>query len=307
MNRKKVLATSLSLLVVIVVVFSVCNKCFSSSLTADKDGRSIAPQQSEAPKVDPRIEQTSNQKLAASITADAAILVNQANGKALFEKNADRREYPASMTKMMTCILAIESGKLNSTITISANAAAASDTYLSKGDRVTISNLLYMLMLSSNNGAAVAISENLSTRGESFKTKMNKKAKAIGMTATHFVTPNGMHDSSHYSTARDMAKLAAYCMRNATFRGYVKTETMRMKWVTPHGKHIMCRNENKLLRLYDGVNGIKTGYTDPALGCLASSYSKNGVSYIVVVMHSHRGQFRFHDTTKILDWAKKNC
>lgn len=250
------------------------------------------------------VEVSSNAKLAEAISADAAIVVDQTNGKVLFEKNADRMEYPASMTKMMTCVLAIESGKLDSIVTITPTASAASDTYLTAGDRIKLSNLLYMLMLQSNNGSAVAIAEFLSTPHENFIARMNRKAQQLGMIHTHFVTPNGMHDPSHYSTARDISKLALYCMRNIQFREFVKEEQLRVKYKYPAGKNIHCHNENKLLSLYDGVNGIKTGYTDIALGCLASSYERNGLRLVVVVMHSRRGQLRFYDSMKLLDWTR---
>jgi D-alanyl-D-alanine carboxypeptidase (penicillin-binding protein 5/6) len=250
------------------------------------------------------VEVSSNARLAEAISADAAIVVDQTNGKVLFEKNADRMEYPASMTKMMTCVLAVESGKLDSIVTISPTASAASDTYLTSGDRIKLSNLLYMLMLQSNNGSAVAVAEFLSTPHDNFIARMNRKAQQLGMTHTHFVTPNGMHDPNHYSTARDMAKLALYCMRNSQFREFVKEEQLRVRYKYPAGKNIHCRNENKLLSLYDGVNGIKTGYTDIALGCLASSYERNGLRLIAVVMHSRRGQLRFYDSMKLLDWTR---
>lgn len=299
----------ISLLLIVVFIYAAARigyNCFFSSryskANIEKVTTSISPEQWAAQT---RAEVASDRRMAEAISADAAIVVDPIHKKTLFEKNADRKEYPASMTKMMTCILAIESGRLDSVVPVSQQASDASDTYLSKGDRLVMSNLLYMLMLSSNNGAAVALSEYLSTRGDSFINKMNRKAKMLGMNHTHFVTPNGMHAPNHYSTARDMALLATYCMRNAKFREFVKTKEKRVKWQFHAGKNIHCRNENKLLDLYGGVNGVKTGYTDIALGCLATSYEKNGKRLIVVVMHSSRGQFRFHDTAKLLDWAKR--
>lgn len=299
----------ISLLLIVVFIYAAARigyNCFLSSrhpkANIEKVTTSISPEQWAAQT---RAEVASDKRMAEAISADAAIVVDPIHKKTLFEKNADRKEYPASMTKMMTCILAIESGRLDSVVPISQQASDASDTYLSKGDRLVMSNLLYMLMLSSNNGAAVALSEYLSTRGDSFINKMNRKAKMLGMNHTHFVTPNGMHAPNHYSTARDMALLATYCMRNVKFREFVKTKEKRVRWQFHAGKNIHCRNENKLLDLYGGVNGVKTGYTDIALGCLATSYEKNGKRLIVVVMHSSRGQYRFHDTAKLLDWAKR--
>lgn len=250
------------------------------------------------------VEVSSNARLAQSITADAAIVVDGTTGKVLFSKNPDRLEYPASMTKMMTCILAIESRRLDSIVTISSHAEESSDTYLRKGDRITLSNLLYLLMLSSNNGSAVAVGEYISGNLNRFINLMNTKARALGMTQTHFVTPNGRHHPQHYSTARDMALLARYCMRNPQFREVVKTPQRRVRYKVPAGKNFLCRNENKLLELYPGVNGVKTGFTETALGCLATSFESRGTRLIVVVMHAHKGQRRLHETVKLLDWTR---
>lgn len=307
-KNRRIIISVLLIVLFIYAVTQIGHDCFLFPKHSKTNIEKAAPSTSlEQWTAQTRAEISSDKRMADAISADAAIVVDPIHRKTLFEKNADRKEYPASMTKMMTCILAIESGRLDSVVPVSQQASDASDTYLSKGDRLVMSNLLYMLMLSSNNGAAVALSEYLSTRGDSFINKMNRKAKMLGMNHTHFVTPNGMHAPNHYSTARDMALLANYCMRNAKFREFVKTKEKRVRWQFHAGKNIHCRNENKLLDLYDGVNGVKTGYTDIALGCLATSYEKNGKRLIVVVMHSSRGQFRFHDTVRLLDWAKKRC
>jgi D-alanyl-D-alanine carboxypeptidase (penicillin-binding protein 5/6) len=301
MKRKQVFNSVL--FVIIIYNLSLLYSC--SGCSNKKSPKSSAEMNVNNPNLwtGTKAEKYSNNQMAQAISADAAIVVDRSTGKVLFEKNADRMEYPASMTKMMTCILAIESGKLDSIVTISANASAASDTYLTRGDRILLSNLLYMLMLSSNNGSAVAIADYLSTPSENFMQMMNQKAKALGMYHTHFITPNGMHHPNHFSTARDMATLASYCMRNPQFKEYVATKQKRITYKYPAGKNIHCYNENKLLDLYDGVNGIKTGFTDIAKGCLTTSYDKNGARLIVVVMHSRKGQLRFYDTMKLLDWT----
>ena len=301
-NRKFIIYSLIVVGIICIIIVIGNSHCSSKSSKPKAEYVRTDPNKS-ASGIDTRTERTNQKELSDCITADAAIVYNASTGNAIFEKNADRREYPASMTKMMTGILAIESGKINDEITISKAASDASYTFLKTGDKLTMSELLYMLMLSSNNGAAVALAEYLSTPGENFAAKMNKKARAIGMMDTHFITPNGMHHNDHYSTARDMAKLGAYCMRNPQFKVYVDTEQHRARWKVPAGKHYACYNENKLLSLYDGVNGIKTGYTEPAQCCLATSYEKNGKHLVVVVMHSKRGQFKYHDTTKLLDWA----
>ena len=280
------------------------NIYYSLSGHSKADADSIQAVQQEAKKwAGTQEEKYSHEKIAKAISADAAIVIDQSTGKVLFEKNADRKEYPASMTKMMTCILALERGRLDDVVTISARASAASDTYLTRGDRILLSNLLYLLMLDSNNGSAVAVADYMAAHGGNFIAQMNQKAVQLGMNHTHFVNPNGMHDPQHYSTARDMATLAMYCMRNSNFREFVKTKQKRAVYKYPAGKNMHCRNENKLLDLYDGVNGVKTGFTDAAMGCVATSYEKNGVRLIAVVMHSRKGQLRFYDTMKLLDWC----
>lgn len=242
--------------------------------------------------------------LANSISSDAAIIINKNSGQVLFEKNADKQEYPASMTKMMTCLLAVEHSRLDTLITIDEHAARAMDTNLCRGDHITMQGLLYQLMLVSDNGAAVAIADYLASSGkQTFADMMNQKARAIGMTASHFVTPNGLHDPNHYSTARDMARLATYCMSNAAFRSIVGTPEVRVLWKRPAGKNLYCHNENHLFFTYPGVNGVKTGYTNQARGCLATSFERPDTKLIVVVMHSLNGQTRFRDTKKLLDWT----
>jgi D-alanyl-D-alanine carboxypeptidase (penicillin-binding protein 5/6) len=236
------------------------------------------------------------------ISADAAIVYDLSLHKIVFAKNIDKQEYPASMTKMMTCILAIESGKLESVAKVGKSAALASYTYLSEGDQLSLSELLYMLMLSSNNGAAITIADHLTTPRMTFISLMNRKARELGMTSTHFINPNGMHEVNHYSSARDMAKLATYCMRNSVFRGIVNTTYKRVVWKFPRGKHMMCHNENHLLGLYDGVNGVKTGYTKQAQGCLATSFEKNNTKFITIVLHSRNAYMRFVDSKTLIDW-----
>lgn len=238
-------------------------------------------------------------KVTDSISAETAIVMDGKTGQVLMAKDADRTEYPASMTKMMTCLLAIESGKLDSVVTLTHYINTY--TYLARGDRLTMSQLLPMMMLISDNGAAITIADYLSQGKGSFTDMMNKKAREIGMMHTHFANPDGLHDDSHYSTARDMATLARYCMHNADFRRIVAMRDCQIQWIRPAGKHISCHNENRLIHSMEGVDGVKTGYTKPARGCVAISYEKDGTSYIVVVMHSLNVGTRFRDAKRLID------
>lgn len=135
------------------------------------------------------------------LTADAAILIDARTGQVLYEKNADKREYPASMTKMMTCILALEKGNPLKTIAISANAANVESTELYGGEWIRLGDLTYQMMLISDNGAATAIAEAIGGNVNHFASMMNEKARAIGAVGTHFVNANGMPDEDHYSTS----------------------------------------------------------------------------------------------------------
>ena len=153
-----------------------------------------------------------------SMTADAAILMDARTGEVLYEKNADKREYPASMTKMMTCILSVESGRSDLAVTITPFAADVETTRVRAGEQARLKDLTRQMMLISDNGAALAIAETLGGSESQFAAMMNAKARAIGAFHTHFVNPNGMPDANHYSTAHDIALIAAYGLRNPEFR-----------------------------------------------------------------------------------------
>lgn len=239
------------------------------------------------------------------VTAEAAVVIDAATGRIVYEKKADERLYPASMTKIMTCILALEEKKLTDTASVSQQAAATewSPLGMAAGDKLSYQNLLLGMMLESDNGAAVAVAENVAGSVPAFAEKMNKKAKEIGALRTHFVTPNGLHDDNHYSTARDMAKIAAYCWKNEEFRRMAGTKEKDITWLSPAGKNYKAENSNELLGVYPGMNGMKTGYTDKAGGCFVAEAERDGVRLITVVMHSADCDERFNDTRKLLDAA----
>ena len=219
------------------------------------------------------------------LTADAAILIDARTGQVLYEKNADKREYPASMTKMMTCILALERGNPLKTIAVSANAANVESTELCGGEWIRLGDLTYQMMLISDNGAATAIAEAIGGNVNHFASMMNEKARAIGAVGTHFVNANGMPDEDHYSTARDMAKIAQYGLRNKEFRQIVSTKSKQVHYERP-SKNLPCTNTNHLLFTYDGAIGVKTGYTRAAQGCLTAAATRNGRTLIAVIMHA---------------------
>ncbi|MBO6210904.1 MAG: D-alanyl-D-alanine carboxypeptidase [Schwartzia sp.] len=243
-----------------------------------------------------------------TITAEAAILVEASTGRVIYEKNADRLMYPASMTKMVTCLLALEQWKdLSAPVSISPTAAATEGTELTEGETATMRELLMALMMDSDNGAAVAIAEAMtsSRNAMEFAANMTQKAWLIGAKQTQFANPNGLPDIRHVSTARDMMKIARYGWMNPEFRRIVDAREHLFVWNAPDGRKQQRKleNTNELLYSYPGMSGIKTGWTRAAGGCLAGAATRNGVTLISIVMNSPDTEDRFTDTAKLMDYG----
>lgn len=240
---------------------------------------------------------------APDIKADAAIVIDEATGQVLYEKNADKREYPASMTKIMTCILALEKSSPDQLVTVSRYAADVECTRLYPGYTLRMADILQQMMMISDNGAATAVGEAVGGDEATFAAMMNEKAQAIGAVNTHFVNMNGMPDANHYSTARDMAKIAAYAMHNDAFRQIVGTKAKNIYYIAPQGHKTYCRNTNELLESYPGCTGIKTGWTSAARGCLSAAAKRGDKELIAVVMHSDDDETRFSEAAALLDYG----
>lgn len=239
------------------------------------------------------------------VSATEAVLIEAETGRIIWEKNADERRTPASMTKIMTGILALENLSPHREILISQNAVDTEDVAMGflKGDLFEAEELEYAMMLLSDNGAAVALAEEMAGSVAAFARQMNEKAQELGMKDTNFVTANGLTAPNHYSTAKDMAKLARYAMRNDVFRNIVGTQKRGIRWLLPRNKAILAENTNELLGEYQGITGIKTGWTEAAGGCLAASAKRNGVELIAIVMNAPSVDDRFVDARKILDYG----
>ncbi|HET7579428.1 MAG TPA: D-alanyl-D-alanine carboxypeptidase family protein [Bacillales bacterium] len=220
------------------------------------------------------------------ISAKSAVLMDRQSGRVLFAKDAHEKRRIASITKIMTAILAIESGKLNKKVTISDRAAytEGSSLYLKPGEKVPLKDLVYGLMLRSGNDAAVAIAQAVGGSVEGFVYLMNEKAAQIGMTDTVFANPHGLDDHKvMHSTAYDMALLTRYAMKNPTFRKITATKVYRTQ--DPDGSGVVVwKNKNKLLTRYPYSTGGKTGYTSIARRTLVSTAKKDGMSLIVVTL-----------------------
>jgi D-alanyl-D-alanine carboxypeptidase (penicillin-binding protein 5/6) len=235
------------------------------------------------------------------VTAKSAIVIEAATGKVLYEKNANDRRYPASTTKIMTLITALEEGNVNDVVTASNTAATTegSSLWLSAGEQLPMLDMMYGMMLVSGNDATVAIAEHISGSVAEFGKLMTQKAQALGAIHTHFVNSSGLPDVNHYTTAADMAKITAYGYKLPLFAQIVATKERTMPWQgQQHDRDLF--NENRMLWLYDGANGVKTGYTDDAGRCLVSSAVRNGVQLITVVFDSER---MWDDSIAMLDYG----
>ncbi|MBQ6447374.1 MAG: D-alanyl-D-alanine carboxypeptidase [Bacillus sp. (in: Bacteria)] len=222
------------------------------------------------------------------VNAQSAILMEQDSGRVIFEKDAHTERRIASITKIMTALLAVESGKLDETVTVSNNAikTEGSSIYLEAGEKIKLEDLVYGLMLRSGNDAAVAIAETVGGSLDGFVYLMNQKAEEIGMKHTHFANPHGLDDhEDHYSSAYDMALLTRYAMNNDTYKKIAGTESYRSESSNNKWDRVW-RNKNKLLTsLYEYSTGGKTGYTKRAKRTLVSTAEKDGVEYIAVTLN----------------------
>lgn len=232
---------------------------------------------------------------APGISARSCILIHAGGGETIYEHNADERMLIASTTKIMTAILVIENCGLDETVEIKPEYCGieGSSMYLKAGEKFTVEELLYGMMLASGNDAAVALACCVSGSGEAFAELMNGEAKKLGMTSSSFKNPNGLDENGHYSTARDMARLADYCMRNAEFRAVVSCRSKSI-----HGRTYV--NHNKLLWNCPGCMGIKTGYTLASGRSLVSCCEREGTRYICVTL-GDPDDWRDHGA--LYDWA----
>jgi len=235
------------------------------------------------------------------VDAEAAVLMVANSKQVLFAQNPDGLMYPASTTKIMTLLTALEKGEPTRTVTVSTRAAACegSSLDLKAGDKMTLSNAMYGMMLVSCNDAAEAIAENVAGSIHKFVQIMNQNAEKIGAKNTHFSNPHGLPDPyNHFTTAYDLALITEYAMKNPDFAKIVSTKEYDVSFF--NGKKTHINNTNKLLRTYPGANGVKTGYTHDAGECLVAGAKRGGVQLIVVVLNS---EHRWSDAAKLFDYG----
>jgi len=219
-------------------------------------------------------------------SARAAILMERESGQILLSHNIREKLPMASTTKVMTALLALEKGNLEDVVTVGRNAYGVPGTsiYLSLGEKITLRDLLYGLMLASGNDAAVAIAEHIGGNVESFCAMMTQRAVELGCSDTCFVTPHGLPADGHYTTAHDLALIAREAMSHELFREIVSTKRAAIPWEGRSYSRIL-NNKNKLLTDYDGATGIKTGYTRAAGRCLVFGAKRGGLEVIGVVLN----------------------
>lgn len=234
------------------------------------------------------------------VSAQSAIVIEATTGRILYEKNPSQRTYPASITKIMTALLAIEKGSLDDLIKVpgSASGIEGSSIYLESGESISLRDLVYGLMLRSGNDAALAIAQSIQPSTAEFVARMNERAVEIGAVNTHFINPNGLFDENHYTTAYDMALIARTAMAYPEFRTIVGSKSWEAD--RGEGKYNYFYNKNKVVFEYPGGNGVKIGYTKSSGRTLVASSERDGMMLICVVMNAPNW---FQDSYKLMDYV----
>lgn len=243
-------------------------------------------------------------KAEVSVSAKSAILLEATTGRVLYEKNAFQKMPMASTTKIMTAIVAIENCDVEETVIVGQNASGieGSSIWLSVGEKMSLSDMLFGLMLASGNDAAIAIAEHVGGSLEEFVKMMNQKAADIGAYNTNFMNPNGLPADNHYTTAYDLALISAYAMSMPYFCEIVKTQYKTIPW-EGHEWDRVVKNKNKILWNYEGGNGVKTGYTKAAGRCLSAAANRDGMQLVTVVLSAPD---MFNDCMSMMDFGFNN-
>lgn len=252
-----------------------------------------------------------NEKISSDVInlkSQSGIIIEADTGKVLFEKDADTKRSPASMTKIMTMLLIVEELEkgnilLKDEVTISERAASmgGSQIYLEKGSTATVEELLTTIAVGSANDSAVAMAEKIGGTVENFVVLMNKRAKQLGANNTTFKNPHGLDEEGHETTARDMALIAKEVVKHDNIIKLSSTyeTTIRHK----NGKSLWLVNTNSLIKFYSGLDGLKTGFTDKAGYCLTGTMKRNDMRLITVVMHAETKEDRNTDTINMMEYA----
>jgi len=235
------------------------------------------------------------------VTASSAVLIDVSSARVLYAKNAREKRAPASLTKVMTALVCLEAGDLDDTVTVSRTAAAVggSSIWLEEGETQRLEDLLYGLLLRSGNDAAEAVAEHVAGSVESFVLLMNRRAAEMGLADTTFRNPHGLPAPGHLTTAADLARIAHEALLRPDFRRVVSTRRHVMPWPGRPWDRVLY-NENRLLWVYPGADGVKTGWTSEAGRCLIASATRGGWQLAVVLLDAPE---MWTDAVRLLDWG----
>ncbi|WP_210244245.1 D-alanyl-D-alanine carboxypeptidase family protein [Shouchella miscanthi] len=240
---------------------------------------------------------------APNVHSEAAVLMSAKSGEVLFDKEANQKMYPASITKIVTGILAIEQGNLKDKVTISENAVDVIGTsvYLLENEEMKLEQLVQGLLINSGNDAGTAIAEHMAGSEEAFAEQMNTFVEEqVGVSNTHFTNPHGLYDDDHYTTAADMAKITKYAMKNSTFREIVATE--ELEWIG-EGWETTLYNHHQLVRDHEEVTGVKNGFVSQSGFTLVTTYETDNDEYIAVTLNAPTTNDSYHDTKRLLEYG----
>lgn len=250
------------------------------------------------------IEETASEYSRPTINSRKYVIYDRLSGRCIYGKDENKQTAMASTTKIMTILIVLEHCKLTDVVTMDKKAAktGGSRLGLSEGDKVTVNDLLYGLMLRSGNDAAVALAIHTAGSVEKFAQLMNDKAKELGLKNTHFVTPHGLDNAEHYTTAFELAKLTDYALKNEKVLEIVKTKTTT---ININGYNRQISNTNELLGNVEGVYGVKTGFTNNAGRCLVTAVKRGDMDLIIVVIGADTRKDRAKDSMKLIEYAYK--
>ena len=275
-----------------ILIFPVC--CF-----ADEENNE------EEEQIPELVEAASDSAEEPNLNSRAAIIYDRNSKEVIYGKEENTKRKMASTTKIMTCMVVLEKGELTDTVIVSKKAAGTggSRVGLKTGDKVSVQDLLYGLMLCSGNDAAVALAEHVGGSVEGFADLMNEKARQLNLSNTHFVTPHGLDNEEHYTTAYELAIMADNALKNNTFSSIVGTKNIT---ININGKPRNLSNTNELLGSMAGVYGVKTGFTNGANRCLVTSCKIENLDIITVVLGADTKKFRTQDSIKLINYAMNN-
>ncbi|MDV2685040.1 D-alanyl-D-alanine carboxypeptidase family protein [Alkalihalophilus lindianensis] len=247
--------------------------------------------------------QKTNASTKVDIESETAILIDGTTNEILWEKDSEKKMYPASVTKMITAIVAIEEGNLHDVVTASEDVMDVIGTrvYLLPGEEVSMLKLIQGLMINSGNDAGLAIAEHIDGSEEAFAKRMNRFVREeIGVTNSNFTNPHGLFDEEHYTTAHDLALITQYAMENDTFREIVQTK--EMEWIG-EGWETTIYNHNRMLWEYEGVTGVKNGFVQRSGFTLSTAVERDDTELIAVTLNAPTSQASYHDMKMLFDYG----